>query len=149
MIIGDGGNRILVTPEGGYLIYLLNGTGSLSIKGELVDTNGPIDNSYAVTVADTPDMIGVVYQSGIADGELVPIVVSGIAEVLIEDGTIATRGYWARISITQNGRADITNAAPPGGGIPEIDTHLKECGHCLESKSSGTDIFAKIVMHFN
>ena len=149
MIIGDGGNKISITPEGGYLIYLLNDTGSPSIKGELVNTNGGVDNSYIVAPANTPDMIGAVYQSGIADGELVPIVISGIAEVLIEDGTTATRGYWVRISITQKGRANILNATPPGGGISEIDAHLEECGHCLESKAAGTNVLTKIVIHFN
>ena len=76
-------------------------------------------------------------------------VVSGIAEVLLEDGTASIHGYWARTSITDAGRADITNAEPPGGGIPQADIHFREIGHCLESKSSGTDVLAKVVLHFN
>jgi len=73
----------------------------------------------------------------------------GVAEVLLEDTTTSTRGYWAAISTTQNGRADITLAVPPGGGIPQADRHFQEIGHSLESKPAGTDVLSKIILHFN
>ena len=137
------------TDEGGFAIYLINKTGAASVKGTLVDTKASIDNAVNIVGADEPDIVGVVYENGIADGDLVLVVISGVAEVLLEDSTASTRGYWARISITQNGRADITNAAPPGGGVAEIDRHFREIGHCLESKGAGTDVLAKCILHFN
>jgi hypothetical protein len=39
------------------------------------------------------------------------------------------------------GRADITNADP----VPA--THPQEVGHCQESKSSGTNVLARIDFH--
>lgn len=68
--------------------------------------------------------------------------------MLLEDSTASTRGYWVKMSGTA-GRADATNAAPPGGGIPELDEHMTELGHALETKTGGTDVLCKIVMHFN
>ena len=75
--------------------------------------------------------------------------IHGIADVLLEDATASTLAYWARTSITQAGRADITNAAPPGGGVAAIDRHFREIGHCIQAVTAGTDKLARIVMHFN
>ena len=137
------------TKEGGLFHKYINKTGASSGKGILVNTEGSVDNSVNIVAADEPDIIGAIYDDGVPDGDLVRVVTYGKAQVLLEDSTISTRGYWARISITQAGRADITNAGPPGGGIPEIDEHLKEIGHCLESKGSGTDVLALVHLHFN
>lgn len=142
-------SKIFLTPEGGIAVRLTNKTGSNSVKGTLLDAHPTVDNAFGILGADEEHPIGVVYEDGIADGSECWVVVHGIAEVLLEDGTISTRGYWARTSITDPGRVDITNAAPPGGGIPELDIHMREVGHCIESKGSGTDVIAKIIMHFN
>jgi len=69
--------------------------------------------------------------------------------VLLQDGTASTRGYWVRTSTTTAGRADATNVAPPGGTVSALEEHLKEIGHCLETKGSGTDVLAKCILHFN
>lgn len=148
MIIGPG-KRSVLTPEGGIAIYLKNKTGAPSVKGTLVNTESSEDYSIDIAGADEPDIIGAVYEDGVADGELVLVVILGVADVLLEDGTASTRGYWCRISETQAGRADITNAAPPGGTISAIEGHFREIGHCMESKLSGVDILARILMHFN
>lgn len=137
------------TPEGGLAVQLTNKTGAASVKGTLVEADDTTDNAFKVMVADDPDPIGAVYEDGIADGEPCWVVVAGIAEVLIEDGTAATRSYWAKVSDTVAGRADITNPAPAGGAIAALEDHFTEIGHCLETKGSGTDVLAKIVMHFN
>ena len=142
-------SKILLTPEGGLAVRLTNKTGSNSVKGTVVETHDTVDNAFDIAGADSIHPIGAVYENGIADGSECWVVVQGIAEVLLEDGTGSTRGYWVRSSITDVGRADITNAAPPGGGIPELEIHMKEMGHCIESKGSGTDVIAKIIMHFN
>jgi hypothetical protein len=134
-----------VTAEGGFAVMLINKTGGNSVKGELVEPSAGTNNAFEVTGADAFDAMGAVYVSGIPDGSLCPVVVGGIAEVLLEDSTAATRNYWARTSTTTGGRADITNSGPPG----LVLTHFAEIGHCIESKASGTNVLAKIVMHFN
>lgn len=147
--IGNGRQSPLLTAEGGIAIPLINKTGAPSIKGTLVNTEANTDFGVNTVAADEPDIIGAIYQDGIPDGESVLVVISGAAQVLLEDGTTATRGYWCRVSATQAGRADITNAEPPGGTINAIDAHFKEAGHALESVGSGTDVLATIILHFN
>jgi len=138
-----------LTIEGGIAVRLTNKTGANSVKGTVVVADNAVDNSFDFSIADEVQPIGVLYEDGIADGEEVFVVVVGIADVLLEDGTASTRGNWVRTSENDAGRADATNAAPPGGGIPELDIHMAEIGHCLESQSSGTDVLAKCVLHFN
>jgi hypothetical protein len=77
------------------------------------------------------------------------VAISGIADVLIEDGTAATRGNWVYTSDAQAGRANATLANPPGGGIPELDTHMREIGHCLQTVTAGNDKLARCLLHFN
>lgn len=36
----------------------------------------------------------------------------------------------------------------PGSGLPGTDTHFKECGHFVESKSAGTNVLALACLHF-
>ena len=126
-----------------------NKTGAVSVKGTIVTTSTSYDDSFRVVPAGIPIAIGVVLVSGIADGEYCPIKVSGITEVLLQDNTTATRGYWAKISDTQSGRADITNATPPGGTVQALEAHGGEIGHCLQTVSAGTNKMARIVLHFN
>jgi hypothetical protein len=138
-----------MTPEGGFAVHLTNKTGSASVKGTLVDASTGTDNAFAVVAADAVDCIGVVYEDGIADGEPCLVVIAGRAQVLLEDSTASTRGYWVKVSDNDAGRADATNAAPPGGTVNALEDHLSEVGHCLESKSAGTDVLCWILMHFN
>jgi len=146
-----GNSNIMLTPLGGIAVKLINKTGAASIKGLLLNTEASIDDAVNIvnSTVDEPDIIGVFLESGIADGDLAWVVVQGKAEMLIEDGTISTRGYWCRTSVAQDGRADITNAVPPGGTINAIDGHFREIGHCIESKISGTNVLAKVILHFN
>ena len=138
-----------ITPEGGLAVQFINDTGANSIAGTLVETSESTDNAVIITDADCTDPIGVIYEDGIADGELVWVVIYGIADVLLEDSTTATHGYWARTSTTQPGRADITNNLPPGGTIQALEQHLSEIGHCIQSVTAGTDKKARIIKHFN
>ena len=132
-----------LTPEGGMAVYFINKTGAPSI------TEASEDFAVDIADADETDIIGTIYQDGIADGELVLVVISGIADVLLEDNSAATRGYWCRISETQAGRVDMSNAEPPIGTIANIQAHLKETGHCMQSVTAGTDKLARMLMHFN
>jgi len=138
-----------LTSIGGYAVKLQNQTGAASVKGTLVEASSGTDLAVNTITADAVDCIGVIYEDGVANGSDVWVVVGGVAEVLLEDGTAATRDYWVRTSETDAGRADATNAAPPGGTVAAIEEHLAEIGHCLETVSSGTDVLCKILMHFN
>ena len=108
-----------------------------------------ISKAFAVSGIDEAMPIGVVYESGIADGQECWICIAGRCQVLLQNSTASTKGYWVRTSTSAAGRADITNAAPPGGGIPELDIHQHEIGHCLETKTDGTNVLAYILVHFN
>jgi len=149
MKAGDGIGSIWPTPEGGLAIKFVNKTGAASVKGTLLEAGTVVDDSVQVVGIDDPDCIGVIYEDGIADGELVWVVTHGKADVLLEDTTASTRGYWCSVSAVQQGRANITLAAPPGGTINAIDAHFREIGHCVQSVTAGTDKLARVIMHFN
>lgn len=137
-------SKVKFTLEGGLAIKLTNKTSVNSVKGTILEAHATVDNAFKVSDADCLDAIGVVYDDGIANDEECWVIVAGIAEVLLEDGTSATRGYWARTSTTDTGRAIVNITTQPG----LLQTHFAEIGHGLENVSSGTDVLAKIVMHF-
>lgn len=140
--------KIKFTPEGGIAIKLTNNTGVPSVYGEVVEADTVDDFSFKVCDGDCDHSVGAVYETGIADGEECWVVCALIAEVLLKDATASTKGFWVKTSDVA-GRADATNANPPGGGVPELDDHMQEIGHCIESKGADTDVLAKIIMHYN
>ena len=87
--------------------------------------------------------IGVVYDNGIVDGSECWVVVSGIAEVLLVNTVASTRSYVAYSSSSVAGRIDIA------ASVPAATTHFREIGHTLESKTGGTNVLCKCVLHFN
>lgn len=145
-----GNNKVGLTELGGIAVKLTNETGAPSVKGTIVqaiDISG-MDDSFEVVDADGVQPIGIVYEDGIADGSECWVVINGIAQVLLKDGTTATVGNWVKASDVA-GRANATLTAPPGGGIPELGQHMGEIGHSLETKSIGTDVLCKVALHFN
>ena len=128
--------------------WLINKTGAPSVRGEHVEAHTD-DFAFKLGDADGNESDAVVVDDGIADGEWCRVAFSGFVQLMLEDGSTATAGYWVRTSITQAGRADATNAAPPGGGIPEHDAHATELGHCHESAGSGTDVLVWCSFHPN
>jgi hypothetical protein len=138
----------MLTPEGGRAVWLTNDTGNASVKGTIVRTSTSIDRGFVVSAADENQAIGVVYDDGIADGGLCRVVMGGLAEVLLKDGTASTHGNWVYCSDV-GGRADATLPAPPVGGVVELDIHMREIGHCFESKVSGTDVLVLCAIHPN
>jgi hypothetical protein len=147
--VTDGAAKVTLTPEGGIAIALTNKTGSASVKGELVEASTGTDNAFEQMSADSNHPIGAVYEAGVADGSECWVVIYGRCQVLLEDGTAATRGYWVRTSENDAGRCDATNSGPAGGTIGALEAHMCEIGHCLESQGSGTDVLCYIMMHFN
>jgi len=136
----------LVTPEGGIAIKMINATGANSVKGSVLSIDTVVERGVRLQVVEY-DCIGIMYSDGVANGEDIWVVISGVAEVLLEDGIAGTIDYWT-FAADVDGRADML-AQPPGGTITAIDNHFKEIGHCIETVASGTDVLCKIVTHFN
>jgi hypothetical protein len=103
----------------------------------------PTAVTYAVVNAD--DCYGVVYDDGVADAAQCRVVVTGIADVLIEAADTIQRRYWVRCPTTTAGRGS-TGAIVGGGSVAE---HFKEIGHCQETKANGGSTLARCVVHFN
>jgi len=134
---------VKLTSEGGIAIRMINKTGSASVKGTVVAISSTTDNAVMVNPIDSDTPFGVIYDSGIADGQSVWVVTSGQAQVLLVNTVAGTRGYIAYSSATVVGRVDLSSTAP---GITQ---HMREIGHTAESKLAGTNILCNIVLHFN
>ncbi len=138
-----------ISPIGGIMIKLTNKTGSNSVAGQLVHADTSANDAVKLTIADGEECIGVFLDAGVSDGSEAWVVISGIADVAMEDNTTATRGNWVRTSITEAGYADATNAFPPS---PAAFTHFNEIGNCIETVTAtgiGTHVLARCVLHFN
>ncbi len=138
-----------MTPIGGFAIKLTNETGANTIAGQLVRADDAVNDAVDLTGANELECIGVFLESGIADGSEAWVVVSGIADVAMEDNVAAIRGYWVRASVDEPGYADVTNATAPQ---PINQTHFTEIGNCIETVTAGgggTHILARCVLHFN
>lgn len=139
--------KCAMTPEGGFAVRLTNKTGGNSVKGQLVKADTATDDAVILTVASDDECFGVFFEDGIADGEEIWVVVSGIADVAMEDNTAATHGNWVYTSTSEAGYADATQAAPLGA-----PSHFNEIGHCIETVAAGgagTHIMARCILHFN
>ncbi len=147
-VIG-GGAKVQMTPIGGVAIKLTNTTGAVTVAGQLVKADTTTDDAVILTGADDLEGIGVFLDSGVADDAEAWVVISGIADVAMQDNTTATRGNWVRVSITEVGYADATNLTVPQ---PINQTHFAEIGHCIETVTAtggGTHVLARCVLHFN
>lgn len=134
------------TAEGGIAVRLVNATGAASVKGSIVSAGTGTDGTFLLQ-AEEFDAMGVVYESGVANGQPCWVVVCGIAEVLLKDGTAATRGSWTKAADT-DGRAEVTTP-PVGVGALATSEHFREVGHCIQSAPAGVNVLAKVVLHFN
>lgn len=137
-----GTDLVRFTPEGGTAIRVLNKTGGASVKGTVVAASTVTANAVMTNPIDGDMPIGVMYETGIADGQLCWVVTSGIADVLFKD-TVAPILGGVIYSSSVAGRVDISST------VPAATTHFKECGHSFEAKSAGANVLAKCVLHFN
>jgi len=136
--------KIHITPQGGFAVKLMNQTGATLKHGTAVSASPSHDESI-VPQASEYDCVGAVYMD-IPDGGYGWVVTTGIAEFLLKDSTSSTRGYWAKAADT-DGRIVVTTA-PSGIGALTTAEHFREIGHCLETKSAGTDVLVKVLLHF-
>ena len=143
-----GNNKVGISELGGLAVKLLNGTGVNSVKGTIVKADVNADDSFDIAAAGEAQPIAIVYDDGIVDGGGCWVIIYGIADVLLKDTTASVHGNWVYTSDAP-GRADATLLVPPGGGIPELDIHMGEVGHALESIVGGNDVLARVCLHFN
>ena len=123
---------------GGSLVKLTNKTGGDTIKGQLVETSATTAEAFDTAGSNSADVIGIVLEAGVADGEEAWIVEGGIAEVLVDTGGAALHDRL--ITSATVGRATVSNN-------PSNTNHFREIGHVLETV--GGLALAKTVLHFN
>jgi hypothetical protein len=141
--------NVKFTPEGGLAIRMINKTGGVSVKGEVVDAYSAtaINGAVKKIVQNVPDPIGVIYDSGVADGSYMWVVVSGIAEAYFIGST--TLGHLARGFITGDAgyvTGQVLSEAVPTSPFAD-DKHFYEIGHVIEARTGAG--LAKVVLHFN
>ena len=123
--------RVMFTSIGGYAVKLTNKTGAATIKGTVVEVDTTEDE--AVAIATSPYVVqGFFYEDGVADGEKAWVVISGIADVLLQDNLASFRGHWGRLSSTQAGRADFSQ------DLPGYETGADSVAYTTGSTVSGT-----------
>lgn len=141
-------SKVMFTADGGIAVKLINKTGGNSVKGEVVEASESVAGAVQKIVVDRPDPIGVFYESGIADGGEVWVVVSGIASVYFVGNT--TLGHLARGFITADGASYVTGQAL-SEAVPtspfSTDKHFYEIGHVIEARVGAG--LAKTILHFN
>lgn len=111
--------------ENAVLIYLINGTGSSSVKGDIVIVSA--NNSFGLTtMLGHTSAVGIVYEDGVPDGGYCKVAIAGVAEVNTSNGSVV--GHHC-ITSTEEGEA-LTTPIPtnPGASI----------GVFLETTTSGT-----------
>jgi len=139
-------NKIKITAIGGTAIQLTNKTGANTVAGKVVEASTTTDDAFQINDADGNHPIGIVLDAGIADGSEAWIVVNGIADVAIVSGEAATRGWWV---FTSDAGYCTMLEDPTGGGAAELDQHMREVGHCIETVAANGVILARCVIHFN
>ncbi len=133
--------KIKHTGIGGLAVLMTNKTGGNTVAGQLVAPYSAtaVDDAFKTAAANSDEVFGIVLVAGIADGSVAWVVVSGIADVLMDGGGSA-RGDRI-ISSSTAGSADVWNV---GGAVA---THFLEIGHCIETRTGAG--LARVVLHFN
>lgn len=139
-------SMLAISPEGGVCARMINKTGGASVKGTLVQP-ASVANGFSLCTVGDPDIIGIVYDEGIAADGQCWVVTSGIADVFFVGNT--TIRYLARMcasgdSGAANGKA-IAETAPTSPFA--TDKHFQEIGHVIEARTGAG--LAKCVVHFN
>lgn len=82
-----------------------NGTGSASVKGQIVAI-GSADDTYVAAVAGTTTAFGVVLVADVPDGGKVPICLFGRCQVLSGTLESADSGVLVALSRSESGKAE-------------------------------------------
>ncbi|MCB9188250.1 MAG: hypothetical protein H6599_03100 [Flavobacteriales bacterium] len=128
---GDIGLSNATLVESAVVVYLTNRTGLPSNKGDIVIIDPGIDGSFTTTLSSGhSSAVGVVYESGVADGMDCKIAISGV--VLVNAGDNAIIGQHVVTGNTTAGYAG--SVATPSSG--------SSIGLWLQNVSSGSQGFA-------
>jgi hypothetical protein len=134
------------TPEGGICVYMINKTGAPTVKGYLVHPSLTVDNAFVYNQIDEPDIIGIVYDAGVPDGQLCKIVITGKAHVYYMNAV--TREWFGR---NREGAEGGSDGQAIGETVPTApfatNKHFQEIGHILET--TGGAGLALTDLHFN
>ena len=129
----------MITPEGGFAVYLKNDMVTPIVKGYCVRPSTVSDDGVVYAASGEINPIGFVYDATIAAGAYGWIVVAGRCQVYVN--AAGTRGQW--ISMEGSGVPGQVLPAPAPGSVA---IHFEECGHLIQTVSSG---LAFAIIHFN
>lgn len=126
--------RAALTDDGNTIVRWKNGSGTTSVRGTLADPSTSEDNAVRIASAGSEDVIGVFYESGIANGDDVWVATSGRVQMLLEDGVGAVRGQYLITSTTAGGRVEAVSS------LPSLFQRDRKVGMATESVAAGTDV---------
>jgi hypothetical protein len=113
---------------GGRCILLQNKSGGTLVKGTVVMQDSSNDNCIVSTGIGEYSIFGTVYMD-ILNNKWGWVVMSGPADVLVDNVGDTLRGYWIGASATTGGQA--TSQA----SLPTDSNHYKEIGHAMAARS--------------
>lgn len=145
--IGNGGQSVIITPEGGLAYWIINKTGAPSFKGSVLEASAITANAVDLVGIDDPDPFCVAYDDGIPDGELMRVVFSGKAQVFFV-GSVSLHQF-ARVTVAADTGAEAGKAIAEAVPVPPFSTnkHFMEIGHVLSSRTGAG--LALVNLHFN
>ena len=137
-----------VTGESGPQISLLNKTDGATTKGYLVRFSATSALSFDYCAVDEPDIIGVIYEAGIADGSACWVWLENALAQVYFVGSV-TLAEFARNRLTADGVGStgqaISEAAPTAPFA--TDKHWLEIGHVAQA--TGGAGLCLTLLHFN
>lgn len=146
-MIGNGSGAVMITPEGGLAVWVVNNTGAPSFKGAILRASESVENAVDLLPIDAANPMSIAYDDGVPNGELMRVVFSGKAEVFYVGSTVLD--YLARMTVAgDSGAATGKGIAEAGPNPPfSTDKHFMEVGHVMESRTGAG--LALTIIHFN
>lgn len=139
-------NKIMFTDDGGIAIPLINKTGTTTTKGYIAHPSSTTGNAFNYAQINQPDLIGIVYETGVPDGDLCWVVITGKAYVYCTSD-VALEDFIRNRATAESGSDGqaIAEAAP---STPfSTDKHFMEVGHAIGSRTGAG--LALCILHFN
>jgi hypothetical protein len=138
--------RPYVTNLGSPYQNFINLTGNPSVKGMLVAASTVAERAFRVPT-NPFDVIGVVVEDGVANGNQTKVVTAGLAEVLIAPDTTCGFAGWIR-ALSDNYGYAVNTTDPAGVSAIAAADHFKEIGHSFSKiASTDTNRLALVMVH--
>ena len=136
-----------VTGESGPQILLTNKTGGVTSKGYLVEMSTTTAMAFSTIAQGQPDIIGVIYEAGIADGSACWVwVVNAICEVYFI-GDVSYEDFARNSEAGDGGAAGQAFAEVAPTSPFATDKHFMEIGHVVEERTGAG--LCRTLLHFN